>query len=75
MDRVSSDMVVLRKDMRDRGIKILSDIKDKEREVAVVQYKCRGYDREFRMLYGYLKSCTEEKLTEYLDADISKISR
>jgi hypothetical protein len=75
MDTVSAEMVIMRRNMARRGIRVLKEERDNSNGVFIVQYLCRGYTQEFRMLYGYLKASIEVKLASYLGLDINRIDR
>lgn len=53
------ELLAVSKRMRTRGIKILNKKRDNSLNAYVVKYKCSGYDQEFMMIYGHLKTCVE----------------
>ncbi|MEN1990259.1 hypothetical protein [Paenibacillus hubeiensis] len=59
--------------MRKRGIKILSNIRNEDRVTAT--YLCRGYQQDIMLLGGKIKADAEEKLAEMMGLDIKNIVR
>lgn len=62
---VNSD---IRKQMRNRGIKILTETREKER--FVTEYLVRGYTSNFQMLYTHLKVNIQARLAGLMNVDL-----
>lgn len=64
MDRVTKDMVAIRKEINKRGIKIVKEQGDS----YSIQYEfvCRGLHQVFAMPREFIKAETEVRMTKYL---------
>lgn len=67
--KVCSDIVELKREFRNRGIKIYEQKRTKESIVA--KYLCRGYHHDLSMLWGLVKAEVEKKLSVYLGVDLT----
>lgn len=70
MDRVTLDLTELRREFKQRGIKVL-DMQRTERGYEA-QYLCRGYQRKFILLDGLVRAEGEILMRKYLGLDITR---
>lgn len=68
-DKVIADLVLLRKRLRECGIKIYEQHRTQSGIEA--EYLCRGYHHTFSMLWGLVKAELEKRLSVYLDIDLT----
>ncbi|WP_341278506.1 hypothetical protein [Paenibacillus sp. FSL H8-0537] len=62
-DRVLLELAALRKQLRSKGIEMLEEIRSEDGLEA--QYICRGYRHRFILLWGYIRSESEQLLRTY----------
>jgi hypothetical protein len=65
IQEVTQELSVLKREMKIRGIKILTEKRTKLSIEA--QYLCRGYPYQFSMLWGFVKAEVQRKLSAYFD--------
>lgn len=73
MDDVTADLAYLRHRLRQKGIKITDERRDRQGIGCV--YWCRGYKSSFEMLWHLAKAETEVRMRKYLGEDIRKYVR
>jgi hypothetical protein len=62
---VTQELNALKREMKIRGIKILTEKRTKLSIEA--QYLCRGYPYQFSMLWGFVKAEVQKKLSVYFN--------
>lgn len=66
-DQIIADMMLLRKNLRKRGIKVYEQ---KQTNLFIeARYLCRGYHHKFSMLWGLVKAEQHKYLNIYLHID------
>lgn len=73
MDRVTADIAEIRREFRQRGIKVYSEALTADHLGA--EYKCRGYHGTITLLMNTLKSEVELRMRLYLGEDVTKYER
>jgi len=73
MDDAAADLAYLRRRLREKGIKITAERRDKAG--VGCEYWCRGYKASFEMLWPFAKAETEIRMRKYLGEDIRKYVR
>ncbi|WP_410511682.1 hypothetical protein PaeBR_16630 [Paenibacillus sp. BR2-3] len=67
-DLITSDVTMIRKKMRSRGIKVYEQ---QRTELCIeAHYLCRGYHHRFSMLWGLVKAELHKYLSKYLNTDL-----
>ncbi|MFD2611900.1 hypothetical protein [Paenibacillus gansuensis] len=68
MDRVTANLAELKREFRQRGIKVF----DSERTASGVhcKYLCRGYENQFDMMWLYIRAEVELRMKHYLGAHL-----
>jgi len=66
-DRITADLMWLRKKMRERGLKVYEQERTKLGVEA--RYLCRGYHYHFSMLWGLVRAEIEQRLNIYVGQD------
>ncbi|CAM4418192.1 hypothetical protein U9M73_08690 [Paenibacillus phoenicis] len=67
-DLITADLTLLRKKMRDRGIKVFEQ---QRTELGIeARYLCRGYQHRFSMLWSLVKAELNQYLSKYLNVDL-----
>jgi hypothetical protein len=69
-DQVTADLVKLRRQLREHGMKVYDQHRTKIS--ADAEYLCRGYHYKFSMLWGVVRSEVEERLRSYLHIEFIK---
>lgn len=67
-DQIIADVSMLRKNLRERGIKVYEQQRTKLYVEA--RYLCRGYHHNFSMLWGLVKAELYKYLSMYLHIDL-----
>ncbi|MEC0370064.1 hypothetical protein [Paenibacillus chibensis] len=73
MDRVTYDLTELRREFKQRGIKVL-DMQRTERGYEA-QYLCRGYQRKFALLDGLVRAEGGILMRKYLGLDTDNMEK
>ncbi|MEC0243515.1 hypothetical protein P4H66_27225 [Paenibacillus dokdonensis] len=68
-NRVIYRLTAIRKDMRNRGIRVYEENRNTKGVEAL--YLCRGYQRRFFMLWSYVKAETASELCVYLGISLT----
>lgn len=68
-----ADLAQVRKNMRERGLKVYED--RKTRLGVEVEFLCRGYHHKLSMLWGLVESEIEQRSYTYLGLDIADKGR
>ncbi|GIP25307.1 hypothetical protein J23TS9_04370 [Paenibacillus sp. J23TS9] len=68
-NRVIYRLTAIRKDMRNRGIRVYEENRNTKGIEAL--YLCRGYQRRFFMLWSYVKAETASELCVYLGISLT----
>ncbi|EPY10148.1 hypothetical protein SAMN04488689_103361 [Paenibacillus sp. cl6col] len=71
-DNVSLDLYRLRKQFRNRGIKVYEE--ERLEHGIRVQYVCRGYQHSFYMLRGLIRAEVKNRMQAYLNIATSQAS-
>jgi hypothetical protein len=73
IEGIVQDLTLLKNHLKQRGIKITDERRDKSGVGCV--YWCRGYKASFEMLWHLAKAETEVRMRKYLGEDIHKYVR
>jgi hypothetical protein len=65
MQRITDDLVLIRRHFRERGIKILSS--NRSSYGIHCTFLCRGYESHFELLWYYARGEAEQKMKHYLN--------
>jgi flagellar motor component MotA len=69
-NEVLKEMLELRKQMRNRGVKVLEEARGKEGIETV--YLCRGYRQQFYMLWTFARNEVKKELSRHLQMDLTQ---
>ncbi|MFD0713499.1 hypothetical protein [Paenibacillus sp. GCM10027626] len=70
-DLITADVMLIRQNMRYRGIKVYEQ---QRTELCIeARYLCRGYQHKFSMLWGVVKAELYKYLSKYLNIDFRSI--
>ncbi|MFS0871466.1 hypothetical protein [Paenibacillus xylanilyticus] len=69
-NQVLKEMLVVRKQMRKRGVKILEE--KRETEGIETIYLCRGYWQRFYMLWTFARNEVKQELSLHLNIDLTQ---
>ncbi|GGH43487.1 hypothetical protein GCM10008014_04300 [Paenibacillus silvae] len=67
---VLKEMLELRKQMRIRGVKVLEETRRKDGIETV--YLCRGYMKQFYMLWTFARNEVKKELSRHLQMDLAQ---
>lgn len=70
-NKILRELKELEKQMRKRGIKILSQ--QHESNGLFTQFLCRGYEHEMSLLHGFIQAQITMILSEYLKIELTEI--
>lgn len=67
-DNVSAALSLIRKNMRNNGIKLIEEKREKDR--ATTSYLCRGYQHEYVMVFSHIKTEVAARLEKHLQINM-----
>ncbi|PYE51784.1 hypothetical protein HUB98_07085 [Paenibacillus barcinonensis] len=70
-NQVLKEMLGLRKQMKNRGVKVLEETRGKDGIETV--YLCRGYWQRFYMLWTFARNEVKKELSRHLQMDLTQI--
>ncbi|WP_434750404.1 hypothetical protein [Paenibacillus amylolyticus] len=69
-NQVLKEMLEIRKQMRNRGVKVLEETRGKDGIETV--YLCRGYGQRFYMLWTFARNEVKKELSRHLQMDLTQ---
>ncbi|UUZ80512.1 hypothetical protein LJK88_37450 [Paenibacillus sp. P26] len=72
MDKISAEMYNIRRELRQRNIKIISD--EQVEMVVYHHFVCRGYEERFGMMRDVMRSEISIRLSKYVKEVIGKLA-